>query len=121
MKRPGARCKGVHVKLDRDVHKRFKMKLLEHGVSMQEAFEAFAKAVAAEKASAIAIVDRAVRDRAKAALAEFGLRPLKGMRPGTAVRELDADTLYGLINEEGDNVDEDGAPPTPKGGRDEAA
>lgn len=115
------RPKDVHVKLDRSTHLEFKARLLYHDMSMQEAFEAFAKAVAAEKASAIAIVDRAVRDRAKAALAEFGLRPLKGMRPGTAVRELDADTLYGLINEEGDNVDEDGAPPTPKGGRDEAA
>ena len=107
MKRPGARCKGVHVKLDRDVHKRFKMKLLEHGVSMQEAFEAFARMVADGNLSANRLIDTHMRVKLRKELTEMGMTPLPHRRTPRCVSELSDVGIYNLINEGDDDAGRD--------------
>lgn len=94
------RDKGVVTKLDRDTHMGFKMKLLLHDMSMQEAFEAFAIEVAAGKAYALRIIERRKLMQIKDELSKVGLS-----RDGTyymkarRLSELDNETLYNLINE----------------------
>jgi hypothetical protein len=104
----GIRGKNVHVKLDRLTHLRFKTSLVERGVSMQEAFEHFAKSVAEGNKSAINLVEQMKRQQIKDELAGTGLRPgLRGKR--RILDELDPDQMYDLINEE-ENTDEDPLP-----------
>ena len=100
----GPRSKNVHVKLDRLTHTRFKASLVERGVSMQEAFEHFAKSVAEGNKSALRLVEQMKRQHVKDELAGTGLTPGVG-RKRRALDELDPETLYDLINEE-ENTDE---------------
>jgi hypothetical protein len=93
--------KHVHVKLDRLTHTRFKSNLVELGVSMQEAFEYFAKCLAEGNKSAVRLVEQIKRQRVKDELAGTGLKPGLG-RKRRGLGELDHDTLYDLINEEED-------------------
>lgn len=88
---------------------------------MQEAFEEFARLVGAANPSAVRMLERLVMLRVRAELAEMGVKPSLGKRSRSKkVDELDHDVLYGLINEEGADVNEDEQPP-PTGGRGEAA
>ena len=102
------RSKNIHVKLDKKTHTRFKTGLIVLGVSMQEAFEEFAKRVADGDKSAVNIVERMVRTRVKQELAEVGLKPGLGRRR-RVLDELDQDVLYDLINE-GEQGDEAALP-----------
>lgn len=97
------RCKGVHVKLDKQTHTNFKTKLIHHEVSMQDAFEEFARLVGSDNVSAIRMLERLVRNRVKSELASVGVTPSK--RP-KRINELDHETLYDLINEEEEESDE---------------
>lgn len=110
------KCKGVHVKLDRLTHAQFKARVAQHGLSMQEAFEHFARLVGADSASANNLLSSLMRNRVKQELAQEGLKPLKVNRR-QGFNELDPDKLYDLINE----VDEDMSPEPSPGGRNEAA
>jgi len=96
------KCKGVHVKLDRETHANFKMRLVQHGLSMQEAFEEFARLVGSGQPTANKMLERVIREHLKAELASVGLKPLKKSR--RYLGELDPDKLYDLIN---DGEDED--------------
>jgi hypothetical protein len=91
------RTKGVHVKLDKSTHAAFKAKLVEYGLSMQEAFEEFARLVGSGNFSANNILERLIRRQIKAELATVGLKPMKQRL--RHVSELDANRLYDLINE----------------------
>lgn len=91
------RCKGVHVKLDKQTHANFKTKLIQHELSMQDAFEEFARLVGSDNVSATRMLERLVRERVKQELVEAGVTPSKRSR---RVNELDHETLYDLINEE---------------------
>ncbi len=113
------RCKGVHVKLDKETHASFKTKLIEHGVSMQDAFEEFARQVGAGSPSANNLITRMVREKIRIELAEVGLTSNR-KRPSRRLGELDDEKLYDLINEAEEVVDETEVPP-PRGGRNEAA
>ena len=113
------RCKGVHVKLEKETHASFKTKLIQHGVSMQQAFEEFARLVGAGNLSANRLLERMVRDRIKDELASVGLKPTKRKRKPRYISELDDEKLYDLISEEEDA--DEATVPTPSGGRDEAA
>lgn len=108
------RDKGVHVKLDRQTHTSFKAKLVEHGLSMQEAFEEFARLVGSGNLTANNILERLIRNQVKAELATVGLKPSK--RKPRRISELDAEGLYDLISE---GEKDDDVPPG--GGRNEAA
>ena len=93
------RIKGVHVKLDKPTHAGFKTRLLHHDLTMQAAFEEFARLVAAGNSAAVAILERMAMAKIKAELAEVGLT-----RAGTRKRirpldDLDHESLYDLINE----------------------
>lgn len=93
------RNKGVHVKLDKDTHAEFKIRLLRSDLTMQEAFEEFAKQVAVGFPSAIRIIERLAMNKVKAELATVGLKrsgTRKRLRPMEAT---DHETLYELINE----------------------
>ena len=99
------RSKGVHVKLDKETHTDFKVKLIQHGVTMQDAFEEFARQVAMGNLSANRLIERFIRERAKAELASVGLKPM-GRTKQRFLRELDQEKLYDLINEGEEEVDE---------------
>jgi hypothetical protein len=118
MSTPETRSKGVHVKLDKETHLAFKIKLLHHSVSMQEAFEEFARQVGMGSVSANNIIVRMIRHKIKLELASVGLKPSR--RKPRYVSELSDDGLYDLINEGDGNADEPKVP-TPGGGRHEAA
>lgn len=128
MKRNGVlRRKNIHVKLTRETHTAFKMRLLEHDVPMQRAFEAFAEAVADGWQPAINIVIREVRRKLKDELLSVGIKPIDLKRklkaPGP-VSELDADTLYDLISDDEDDSEspnDDEEPPMTQGHHHEAA
>jgi hypothetical protein len=105
------RSKNIHVKLDRLTHTQFKSGLVMHGVSMQEAFEEFAKRFAAGDRSAVRLIERMVRDRIKSELAGTGLKPGLPRRRRRVLNELDHETLYDLINEGEQDTDETSLPP----------
>ena len=109
------RCKGVHVKLDKETHSNFKIELVKHGVTMQDAFEEFARLLGQENVSAVRMIEKLVRDRIKEELATVGLKP-SGRRAVKHVNELDSESLYDLINDENDHQST-----KPGGNHDEAA
>jgi hypothetical protein len=117
MAAPDIRCKGVHVKLDKETHANFKTRLIKHGVSMQEAFEEFARAVGADNLSANRLLEKMVRTKIKDELATVGLKAPSRRKP-RYLSELDDEKLYDLINEE-EIADEVEA--SPRGGRNETA
>jgi hypothetical protein len=92
------RCKGVHVKLDKKTHMNFKMRLVQHGLSMQEAFAEFARQVGNENLSANRLLEKLLRERVKEVLKDAGVKPSRRRKP-RYVTELDDDGLYDLINE----------------------
>lgn len=96
------RCKGVHVKLDRSTHAGFKTRLLHHDLTMQGAFEEFAKQVAEGVPSAIRILERMASNKIKADLAEVGLTRKGSKRRSGPLDVLDHESLYDLINDGGD-------------------
>lgn len=98
VKSDSIRTKGVHVKLDRETHANFKARLAQRGLSMQEAFEEFARLIGSGSPSANNLLDRLLREQLKDELATVGLNP---MRKSKRLSELDPERLYDLINEEG--------------------
>jgi len=96
--RADARSKGIHVKLDRETHANFKARLAHHGLSMQEAFEEFARLVGSGSKHANNMMEALVARHIRQELAEVGVEPIKRNRR-QHLRDLDADTLYDLINE----------------------
>jgi len=92
------RCKGVHVKLDRLTHARFKMKLIEHGLTMQEAFESFARFIGDGNSSANNLLEKHIRTKLKEELAEVGITPLRKRKTPRYVSELSDAAIYDLID-----------------------
>lgn len=113
MKSESIKNKGVHVKLDKETHANFKSQLAQHGLSMQEAFEEFARLIGSGSASANNLLIRLLRREVKEELATVGLKP-SSQRTTRRISELDPERLYDLINEE--EPDED-VIPTRTGGR----
>jgi hypothetical protein len=99
------RPKGVHIKLDKSTHAHFKARLIHHNVSMQDAFETFAKLVAEGNHSANAIVERFVRMKIKEELASVGLKFDRPIRKQRFVENIDTNGLYDLIDEADSNCD----------------
>lgn len=110
------KTKGVHVKLDRETHANFKSQLAQHGLSMQEAFEEFARLVGSGSASANNMLLRLLKLQVKEELSTVGLNPTSQRTP-RRISELDSEKLYDLISEE-ESDEAEVAPRT--GGRYEA-
>jgi hypothetical protein len=85
--------KCIHVKLDKDTHSALRAKLFRHSVSMQDLFEECARMVASETSRGQAIVESIVNRKIKEAMT--GVKKKRSV----TVSEMDADTLYSLINE----------------------
>lgn len=92
----------IHVKLSKADHLAFKTRLLQHEMSMQRAFEAFARAVGSGFGPAINIVERDIRRRLRDDLVAVGIKPSKQgpLRKSAPLDELDVESLYDLINDE---------------------
>ena len=83
--------------------------LIEHGLSMQEAFEEFARLVGSGNLTANAILSRYIRKNAKIELAEVGIKISPRRKKMRITSELNDENLYGLISEGDDEQAEDGA------------
>lgn len=93
--------KGIHVKLDKQVHATLRAKLFKYNLSMQEVFDDFARLIAEDNKRAQVILELLVQKKLKRAL-EGKLRQKEDL----ALNEMDADALYNLINgvPEEDNI-----------------
>jgi len=101
------RCKGIHIKLNRETHSLFKTMLIQHGLSMQEAFEEFARLVGSGNLTANALLSRYIRNKAKIELAEVGITISPRRKKMRITSELNDENLYGLISEGDDEPIED--------------
>ena len=110
------RHKGVYVKLDRETHARFKSNLAQRGLTMQEAFGEFARLIANGHSTATGLLERFLREQVKEELKTAGIIVPRS-KYNFKVRELDAERLYDLINE--DIIPKDDLKPQ-DGGHDEA-
>lgn len=89
--------KGIHIKLDKDVHLALRLRLFKHNLSMQEIFDEFARLIAADDMRADRMIEQLVLRKTKELLEG---RPKKLRRRN--INELDHDTLYSLIVESSD-------------------
>lgn len=108
--------KCINVKLDKEVHASFRFKLLERGITMQDAMDEFAKLIADDDQRALGIVERLVVRKAKAELTAMS-EPKDHSRK---LSELDAEALYNMIND-GEKDDGDDQGRGDPGGNHEAA
>lgn len=108
------RC--INVKLCKEVHASFRSKLLERGITMQDAMDEFAKLIADDDQRALGIVDRLATKKAQAELTAIS----KSKDHSRKMSELDAEALYNMISdgEEDDGDDQGRGNP---GGNHEAA
>ncbi len=84
--------KCVHLKLDKQVHASLRAKLFQHGVSMQDTFDEFARQLVEGGRSANVILDSLINKKLNEAINQkFHKRDKK-------LGELDAEALYSLIN-----------------------
>jgi len=84
--------KGIHVKLDKDVHAGLRSRLFYHNLSMQEVFNYFAKLIVSDDPRAIRLVEALVSQRLKEQLGE-----LTKKRRSRQLNELDSDAVYNMI------------------------
>lgn len=84
--------KGIHVKLDKQVHAALRAKLFQYNLSMQEVFDNFARLIAEDNRRAQVILDLLVQKKLKASIEG------KQKQKETGLSEMDAETLYNLIN-----------------------
>jgi hypothetical protein len=87
--------KCVHIKLEKETHAAFRAYLFKRGISMQEAFDEFAKQVAEGLRSGTSIVEAVSRRKLKDAIEG---RSSKRRRKDKSFGELDSESLYHLIN-----------------------
>ena len=94
--------KCVHLKLDKEVHSALRAKLFEHGVSMQDTFDEFARHLVEGKKSATIILESLIRKKLREEI-DGKLRKKRNEKFG----ELDSEALYSLIEiDEKEIVDE---------------
>ncbi len=88
--------KGVHVKLDKDVHAALRGKLFQYNLSMQEVFDEFARLFVTDDAKASRIVENLVTRKLKEAIEG---KPKQTRQRDRSISDLDHDALYDLIEE----------------------
>lgn len=92
--------KDVHVKLTKEVHSGFRTELFKRGISMQEAFNEFARLVSNGDNRVLRVLDSFVVKKLHSQL-EDARRNVK--QPDVELGEFDCDTLYNLIENKGEN------------------
>jgi hypothetical protein len=97
--------KCIHVKLTKEVHAALRARLFQHGISMQDVFDEFARQVAEGSPRAIAIVDGLVNRKLREVIDG---KPKKRRIEGFG--ELDSEALYSLINRDEQDGTQDGKP-----------
>lgn len=85
--------KGIHVKLDKEVHAALRAKLFKYNLSMQEVFDDYARLIAEDNRRAQTLLDSLVQKKLKAAIEGTSMRV-----KDEQFNELDAESLYNLIN-----------------------
>ncbi len=85
--------KCVHLKLSKEVHSALRARLFMHGVSMQDAFDEFARQLVEGKKSASVILESLIDKKLKEAVAG----KFQDSR-NKKFSELDAEALYSLID-----------------------
>lgn len=85
--------KCIHVKLSKETHTALRTKLFKHNISMQDLFEECARLVASETQRGQSIVESIVNRKIKDAISGTGKK-----KKDISFGELDADTLYNMIN-----------------------
>ena len=85
--------KGIHVKLDKQVHAALRAKLFKYNLSMQEVFDDFARLIAEDNKRAQTILELLVQKKLKAAL-----EGKQNQKSEPTLSDLDAEALYNLIN-----------------------
>jgi hypothetical protein len=87
--------KDIHVKLTKEVHSSLRAELFKRGISMQEAFNEFARLVGDGDNRALRILDSFVVKKLRSQL-EDARRDVVGLSD-SQLGELDRNTLYHLI------------------------
>lgn len=90
--------KCVHVKLTKEVHAALRARLFQHNISMQEAFDEFAKQVVEGTRSGNIMIEAVVNRKLKEVLEGKTSKSTKNESFG----ELDSESLYHLINGKSD-------------------
>lgn len=90
--------KCVHVKLTKEVHAALRARLFQHNLSMQEAFDEFAKQVVEGTRSGNIMIEAIVNRKLKEAIEGKVSKSSKNEGFG----ELDSESLYHLINAKND-------------------
>jgi len=88
--------KSIHFKLDKDVHLSLRTILFKYDISMQDLFDEFACLVVNDAPKARSIVESILNKRMTSAL-NCEKKPKRKKRE--VFNEVDADTLYNIINE----------------------
>lgn len=86
--------KGVHVVMTKEAHLNLRMRLFQHGLSLQSLFDELARMVVEDDKFATRIIERLVMKKVKDAI-----EGKTNARKEKAVSETDHETLYGLIEE----------------------
>lgn len=96
--------KCVHVKLEKETHAALRSKLFHHGISMQEAFDEFARQVVAGRANGLNIIAAINKRHLLEALNCKPKIALRSRRHGDdrGFNELESESLYNLLSEQDD-------------------
>lgn len=88
--------KGIHIKLDRDIHAALRTLSFQKGISMQEIFEEFALQLSSGSARAIGIIDSMILRRLNLPKRTSGYKRKKAAE----LSDPDKQALYDLIDGE---------------------
>ncbi len=98
--------KSVHLDFDRDVHIALKVKLMEHGISMQETFETIARSIVKGNPHLNDMIERIALKKLRLKLSEMDTADKEEARRvmlSKRITELDSEVLYSLIEESKNN------------------
>lgn len=93
------RQKAVHIKLDKETHANFRTRLFAFDLSMQQAFEEFARLLGAGDSKATRIAEQLAMKLVRKRLEDTPSSALYPARP-KQLDEQDHDALYSLINDD---------------------
>lgn len=93
--------KCVHIKLDKDTHTALRSLCFHKGISMQDIFEVFARALCEGDSKAIGIIDKTILQRLNLPKRASKYRK----KTATELGDKEKDALYDMINNEQEERD----------------